>query len=344
MPLDARGGEDKMRYLIAIVGVLSLLSPTSLAAQKDNYTGPASTSNAGFKYEDKPLVFHLNGTRVEKVDKAPLVSQTSASIPTQLVISPGTYSFMGHDYKLTDEGLYRFTLPNKVSVQRVVYEKDVDSLLSALSWIHSHGNIDDKLSMEQLAKKARYSKLLITCGTVSGWSNYLLRSKGIKSRLVQGLTLGEWNSYDDGHSLIEVWRDKWNKWVLYDVDLGSYFVDKISGVPMSLIEFAEAVPYDKYEIIRISLSSFDVSSFRSPVGYNFAFIMEALTANSREWYKRVMQVPLIYDDKAQAYEFYSDVDKSRVESYNSNYKFVARAEFVKRFYPTQSREQPESKH
>ena len=42
---------------------------------------------------------------------------------------------------------------------------------------------------------------------------------GVKSRLVSSLTLDSWNSYDNGHIMIEVFRPELKKWVVYDIDL-----------------------------------------------------------------------------------------------------------------------------
>ena len=45
----------------------------------------------------------------------------------------------------------------------------------------------------------------------------------IRARFVLTLTLDPWNSYDNGHSMIEVYREDLKKWVLYDVDENAYF-------------------------------------------------------------------------------------------------------------------------
>jgi hypothetical protein len=290
----------------------------------------AATSN----HPEEPLVFYFNGEVVERVPKIFSARPAASPIPNTLVMPPGIYRFEGGSYDLRKEGLYRFLLLEKENLQRIVYQKDIDSFLSAVSWVRSHGSKDDQKSMDQLTEQALQSKLLITCGTVCRWGDALLTSKGIKDRLVASETLEPPNSFDDGHSLIEVWRDKWHKWVLYDLDCANYFVDRQSQIPMSLIEFAQAVAdKDNYKTVRISLAEpLDVGNFKSPGGYDYAFYMEAVFTHLQKWYERVMQAPLIYDDRDKIFYYYVPALTARLKP-NSGCKFLPHSEFMAKFYP-----------
>ena len=294
----------------------------------------ASTKSLSKPYsekDNKPIVYHLKNSLVQKIDQ--YSRGDSQEIPNHLIIQPGIYNFLGKNYFLKNEGLYRFLLPAKINAQRIVYQNDIDALLSAMSWIATHGNSDDKKSKLELSDKALYSKLFITCGSISSWANHLLTTLSVKSRLVAGMTVDEWNTYNNGHRLIEVWRDKWNKWVLYDLDNNSYFVDNVAGVPLSLIEFSQAVSNKNYEIIDLSSATrLDVSGFSSSDGYKFSFWSEAVNANISDWYARVMQVPLIYDELEKKYFFSNEKHKTRIESYESSYKFIEKTVFINRFY------------
>jgi hypothetical protein len=306
--------------VIIALGVC-LRMPSDLRAQTNS-----------LKPVDRPLVFYLNGISVLRVEKSP-GNRSSAPIPDQLVIVPGTYAFAGAGYELKREGLYRFVFPDKTNLQRIVYKTDIDSFLSAISWIHSHGNSDDEKPMPELTEKALHSKLLITCSTVSRWGDSLLESRGIKSRRVGAVTLDEWNSYDDGHDLIEVWRTRWHKWVLYDLDNSNYFVNRKNTVPMSLVEFIKAVADKDYDIIHMSSPvPLDVGNFKSPQGYDYAFYMETILSNIRKWYERVMQVPLIYDDIEKRYFFYDPAFMKKTGLHDPNDKFIPREEFMERCY------------
>jgi len=113
--------------------------------------------------------------------------------------------------------------------QAIVWgEKEVEHLISALSWITIHGNEDNALSFDKKTYKALHSKLIVTCGYASLWGSEILRNKGIRNRIVSTLTLDEWNLYDNGHTMLEVWEENLNKWVVYDIDNGkSFFPNQI---------------------------------------------------------------------------------------------------------------------
>lgn len=260
-------------------------------------------------------------------------STHSADLPESLVIPSGKYSFYNKTYDLKKEGLYRFVFPGKENQQRIVYQKNIDALLSGICWIYSHGNSDDEKNYNQLTNKALHSKLFATCGPISEWANKFLKELNIKSRIVSSLTLDEWNSYDNGHVLVEVYRNDFDKWVVYDLDNNSYFT--YHNTPLSLIEFAERVITNDYTIEYLFPNS-DIDKFNyydNKTKYNYAFVMEARFANEdtrRKWYKRVIQVPLIGDDKYNY--FFNDTNISRAQSYSSYYKFMNKEEFLEKFY------------
>lgn len=226
-------------------------------------------------------------------------------------------------------GLYRFVYPPKENQQRIVYDGNLDTLLSGLSWIITFGNYDDSKSNDELTLKAQESKLIITCGRASVWTHDILNKFGVKSRIVTSLTLDEWNSYDNGHTLIEVYRKDYNKWVVYDLDQNVYFERK--GTPLSFFEFSNYSSSGSYEIKYISDDvGADISNFLTEdKKYNYAFFAESLTAFPKQWYKRAIQVPMIQDGD---YYYFFNNNRSRIESYSDNYKYMRKDRFMERFY------------
>lgn len=257
----------------------------------------------------------------------------SSYLPNSLIINPGKFKFYGKVYDLKKEGLYRFVYPEKENQQRIVYKNNIDALLSSIAWIYSHGNSDDKKKYSEINEKILHSKIFATCGSISEWTYRILQECGIESRIVSSLTLEQWNSYDNGHIMIEVYREKYNKWVVYDLDNNTYFSK--NGTPLSLIEFSEQSSNLDYEINYIaSNSNLDVANFiDNKTDYDYAFLIEARFANNesiKQWYKRVMQVPLIGDGKYNY--FFNDADITRVEKYSSYYKFMNKKQFLEKFY------------
>ena len=290
-----------------------------------------SLSTPSSQDENAPVVYYLNRTSVEKLESH--TSTNAAELPEHLVLPPGVYTFAGKSYALQKEGLYRLAVPTKVNVQRIVHHHDTDALLSALSWIVTHGNADNKKSNDELSVKALDSKLSLTCGKVSQWAAYILGAVNITSRLVAGVTSDDWNTYDNGHVLLEVWRAEWKKWVVYDVDNNSYFTRPESEVPLSLLEFCVHVPNAEYTIHHISADTrMDIAGFTSPDGYDYNFIFEAAVVNIKEWYQRVMQVPLIYDETEEKYLFAQEKAKDWLEQAVPTYKYIEMEQFMEKFY------------
>lgn len=280
---------------------------------------------------NKAIVYFLKGNNVETL--AEDLAKIPADIPDRLIVPKGHYRFSGHGpgYSLTREGLYRFVAPNRENIQKIVFENDIDALLSSISWIVTHGVSDDKKTIDELTDKAKTSKLFISCGNVSQWAQALLASEGIQSRIVGGITLDEWNDYDNGHRMLEMRREDLGKWVLYDLDNNAYFIGPASKELLNLIEFSSRIANRDYEIVALSADTrVDISAFQSGNGYDYGFFAEAVNAEIETWYARVMQVPLIND--GNYYYFFDLEHKDKLERYATYFKYIDKAEFMKKYY------------
>lgn len=281
--------------------------------------------------ENKPFVYYAFLNNIEYLQDAD--TENSEDLPNSLIIPKGKFFFHGKGYELKKEGLYRFIYPGIENQQRIVYEKNLDAILSGIAWIYSHGNSDDEKEFSKINKKALHSKIFATCGHVSDWTCDLLKTRVIRSRVVASLTLDPWNSYDNGHIMIEVYRNDFKKWVVYDLDNNCFFTK--NKVPLSLIEFSDCVKTEDYEINYLAnnsnLDTFNFIDKRHK--FDFAFLLEARFVNEdshRQWYKRVMQVPMIADGKYSY--FFNSNDILRVQNYSSYYKYMNKKEFLEKFY------------
>jgi hypothetical protein len=280
---------------------------------------------------NEPIVFHAFLEKIEVINEKK--KECNKIIPKKLIIDKGEYTFHGRTYHLDREGIYRFVLPGIENKQRIVFEKNTNALLSSIAWIFSHGSLDDKKSNEEIREKALYSKISATCGTISEWTVNLLRDNGIKARLVSSLTLESWNSYDNGHILIEVFRPELKKWVVYDIDNDAFFTH--NNVPLSLIEFVENIPKDAFSIEYIARrNDIDVKNFLDDKSnYDYGFLIESRFLDDdtrRKWYRHIFQVPMIIDGK---FSYYFDKDNSsKIQEYSSYYKYVDKNRFLERFY------------
>lgn len=231
-----------------------------------------------------------------------------------------------------EEGLYLYLDPPKTTRHLIVYEENVQKLLHAISWVHVHGYKHDGLSFNDAITTASCKKLQMTCGSISQFTERLLQALGIPSRLVTLITLDEWNTYDNGHTFIEIFQDE--KWVLYDIGTRSYF---ISGAEkLDALEFIEAVKAQNYERYTFSKSPVLAYGDLRAQGYDFGCwfqVMLLFNNNLDKWYKRIAQVQLIREDGS----FYYTCDpkhRTRIESYPMHLPliYLERNEFIDRFY------------
>lgn len=260
---------------------------------------------------------------------------TAQKIPSKLIIMPDTYMIHGNVYDLKNVGLYRFILPGNENSQRIVYDgKNIENLLSAVSWIYTHGNSDTGKTFEELNQKAMESKLYGICNTLSIWLLGILEEQNIPSRLVQTMTLDDWNTYDNSHTMIEVYRNDLQKWVVYDLDNNAFFT--YNDIPLSLIEFVEHVKSNDFEIIYLaSDTKLDVSDFKSSENnFDYAFIAESIVSNEdtlRNWYKRIAQVGLIQGQDLDFY-FSDSQNQVKIENFAPNYHYMDKTNFLNDFY------------
>lgn len=326
--------KNRKLQLFLIISIILSLSLNVLFLSKDInklfsfYHSSSNEAHLLKRFPDnKPYVYFAYSTNSEAISDIP-GHQDAVHLPDSLIIPPGVYNYHGYIYQLNKEGLYRFFHYAKGNQQRIVFNGNLDALLSGLSWMVSLGTIDNGKSAEELNSKASKENLFLTCGPTAKWVNSILNKLGIKSRLVSSLTLGKWNQYDNGHTLIEVFRKKYNKYVLYDIILHTYFLYK--DRPLSLVELINHVSSDDYDIR--SLANIN-ASYNFSNDYDYGFIIEYIAANEkslRRWYKRVMQVAMIHDG-GQIF-FFDEKNRARIEGYSSSYKYMDKREFLEKYY------------
>ncbi len=239
------------------------------------------------KIEDVPFVYRACDTQIEFLSAK---KGTANALPEQLIIEPNHYLFDNKCYDLTKEGLYRFSLPRKnINIQRIVFKKNTAALISSLAWIATHGARDDARTPSELIEIAMTDKLILTCESQARLGHAILKECLVQSRIIGGRTLETMNGFDDGHYLLEVYREDLNKWVLYDLDSDTCF--QKNNQLLSLAEFIQCLDQKDYEICYLS------SDIRAAVSDSqFSFVYEARIANLKSWYQRIMQFTFIIAD------------------------------------------------
>tara|TARA_Y100001980_G_C14554206_1_gene340521 strand:+ start:2378 stop:3370 length:993 start_codon:yes stop_codon:yes gene_type:complete len=212
------------------------------------------------------------------------------------------------------------------------------NLLDLFSLLVIHGALHNDLLFDEKLETIKNEPLILTCGPGSHFFNKLLEKYNVKSRVVKTLTFDDWNSYDNGHVLLEVFSEKMDKWFLYDIDGQKVF--KKNGNRLSLIEI-QSFSMEEIEIKSISNQpNIDYGSFNK-----YSSIMEDINFNPKKWYKRVFQKFSIFDQKSKKYIFLTDYDNGSIKNrkkseedckiikkYNENHLCLSYELFIEKFY------------
>lgn len=289
-----------------------------------------SLFTAATSFAQGVVAYHAVGT------EAKIITPAGAKIPPlpeTLVIPPGEYIFGDSTYKLTAPGLYRFLAMGERQEQRIVDNGDVHALMSALAWLHVHGTTDDKLPPDVLENEAKTRKLVASCGAIAGLATRILNRHGITARVVATLSGPPYNSYDNGHTLFEIYRRDLNQWMVYDLDNNAYY--EADGKPLSVADLIARIPKNEYKIMPLSADGIAAARATTEPGFDYSFYFELIGGTEtalRQWLARVARVPLIYaDDVFYFYADDADLRKS-VEKYSKIYRHLSTEDFMKRFY------------
>jgi hypothetical protein len=250
------------------------------------------------KYEDLPKVKLISAYRAINGKVVPLEDENlklpAPELPNTLIVPSGFYTFENKVYKLDQPGLYRFYYfdnskagNQSVTQQRIVFDGDVQALLSAIAWLSAQGERDNSLALEELEKKALSDKINVTCSRISKLGQKILSRVKIKSRLIQTYTLDDWNGYDDSHMMLEVFLPNKKKWVLYDLTAKSYF--KSNGLLLSAVDLFHRVQKGDFDLV--SIANTGMSNFGK-----FDFLMEEIFNTPKKWYKHIYQTVMIRGD------------------------------------------------
>lgn len=280
--------------------------------------------------QNESMAYRLCGMNVAELRPT---SGKAPDLPKTLVIPPGSYRILGRTWSLKQQGLYRFFLPGGENHQRIIYRDDVFALLSAISWLCSHGNRDNGKTFDEKCAIALNGKLIVTCGDISQFAHQLLGRLGVASRQVASTTLHDLNTYNNGHVLLEAMLD--GRWVLVDLDTKRMFLKR--GKRLSLLEFSQACIADDYRFEMISaavplaVGLFTIKDYDYDLWMETAFGDEAAV---RTWYQRVMMIP-IQIDNGSWFTTRSSADLRRFQKLYADrgMKYLPLAEYRRRFYP-----------
>ena len=170
------------------------------------------------------------GMRATPVSRLPL-----------LIDEPRWVRFADRCFALRAEGLYRFwnwgraawerrdSRPHPLGGRRsygcvILFRRDPLALLAALATVQVHGTAHNGQPVETQLAHARRGAVSLTCGEAARLAARLLADRGWRARVVGARRVtGRYNTYDNGHALLEFYWPRYRKWVLADTDMAHVF-------------------------------------------------------------------------------------------------------------------------
>ncbi len=258
-------------------------------------------------------------------------------LPKKLIINSGMYTFKKELYELMIPGLYRFSKPEVENAQRIVLDKN-NPLNSSLylSLCSCRGNSDNRIPFNQLEKISQNRFLVLTCGRLVNFAVNQLNKNNIHCRNVNTHTLSILNSYNNGHSILEVWYPKYNKYVAVDLDKKCYFIK--DGILLNVYELTREIYYKQpFKIIFASdIPLIDYSGFTNNYSnFNYQFIEYAIYSSTNgieNYLRRICQVPIINFMEEKYVCTWDNETKNRLKSINHNWILLSEKEFYSKFY------------
>ena len=218
--------------------------------------------------------------------------------------------------------------------QFIVFRNDLHQLFYSIGSLFIHaGGKHNHLPTGQLLQLASTQLLEVTCGTASRVSEVLLSQVGMQVRQVSFFTLEKWNSYDNGHTLLEIWDSNWNKWRLIDFDLKCEYFAEDNETPIGLVELVES-------------SSFHLKFFgprqltgHRGQGVDSTFLFQGIFLDNllaMQWIKQKAQFAVLHS-KGKYLSYIID-DKKLKEAHHllPNYSFVTKGKFIE-YYNSQGK-------
>lgn len=219
----------------------------------------------------KILYFSTEGAEEMSYRLIQDVSPISLLPSSRLVVKPGFYSLWGGVVvHFNKEGLYRVVdIENQKTFQVVVFDKNIEELISAVAKLFLYGTQDDNLRLHEWSRIAVYRHILMQCGPVAISCFKLLTDLGVPCRVV-GLCCSE--DYFRGHVLNELCVN--DKWFLVDFSRKVFIVDE-NGCKLSLKEIYYNGGFCKCNLVPIDANCLAINS-----GVDYQFNDQGVIFNS----------------------------------------------------------------
>lgn len=199
---------------------------------------------------------------------------------------------------------------------------------------HYYGSHPTDFSLEKLKADCAIRRIPLICGSASLLVKELLRQLGIQARVVTSLRSRNFNTYDNGHTLLEVLSPDLG-WILFDPGYGGWIVSGSDYV--SALQLNEIIGASKqFQFVPVAYRHF--GEFKTLEGKDLSFSLEEKwhsPARTVSWYQEVFRYFGVEDPQRPThYEFLADSEAvgNTVSSYSPAYHGLERTKFLSKYY------------
>ena len=267
----------------------------------------------------------------------PQAAIEAPGLPSALVMDAGYYRFHEDVFDCRSPGVYRFSKPQVENQQRIVLDPRSDlNNARYFSLVSIRGNRDDRLPFKKLIKFSTNRLLSLTCGPLASFVSKICDSIELKTRIISTHTLEATNSYNNGHTLLEIWAPDLAKYVAVDVDKKCFFKNTKNYLNAfelcSLIFHQEIFSVEHFgENVRL-----DSGGFVDPkTGFDYQFLELSVycSANGFEQtFRRLCNVPYLSHPDGKTFCAWNEQAEKRILEIYPDAIVLSSSEFSERFY------------
>ena len=270
------------------------------------------------------------------VEITPLAAAIGAdNLPAANLVTPGIYNIFGAVVDMRQEGLYQISDFNGRSAQRISYSTNLDALLSGIAGLCQQGSADLPVSSGGAPwnQVALTRKVSTDCGGVSNMAIAILSGIGFAVREVNILKNGNYNSYDDGHTINEVGIN--GKWCAVDFDMKYDFWIAATGQRASVLDVYDNIQTPGAIIFRplSTQPSATDATFGTPA-IRYTWLMDHINTgnNLLSWYQTTWQMPYIFNSGTYNIMCDTPAKAAAATSFSGAMIPVSRATFLSLYY------------
>lgn len=155
-----------------------------------------------------------------------------------------------------------------------------------------------------------------------------------------GLTLENLNSFDNGHTLLELNIE--GNWYLFDPTFSSWITHK--GKRLNLVEASSLLKSGSTNIELApalkpngdQLGAYAPRTLRKAPRFESSLYFESQYffpgSDLVSWYKRVLQLPAIHDGESWVFGFETEMEADRISAYSPSYSAIPVGKLIEGFY------------